>query len=110
MNRSMKHFNSDKRMRSAQLRNDEPLTNKQTLKREALQSWLTTRLAERLSIEPAEIDIHEPFSNYGLGSADAVELSGELETWLHRELSPTLLFDYPDIAVLARYLIPDEKK
>jgi acyl transferase domain-containing protein/acyl carrier protein len=73
-----------------------------------IHTWLITKLAELLSIEPDAIDIYEPFANYGLGSADAVGLSGELEEWLERELSPTLVFDYPCIAVLADYLVHGE--
>ncbi len=109
MNKSMKLFNSHQEMDADQKRNYASVANQQTLRGETLQSWLIIRLAEQLSIEPAEIDIHESFSNYGLGSAEAVELSGELETWLQRELSPTLLFDYPNIAVLVRHLMQEEK-
>ncbi|HET8839891.1 MAG TPA: beta-ketoacyl synthase N-terminal-like domain-containing protein, partial [Ktedonobacteraceae bacterium] len=69
-----------------------------------IQSWLITRLAKLLRVEPGEIDIYELFADYGLSSADAVVLSGELGEWLGRELSPTLVFDYPCIAMLAEYL------
>ena len=75
---------------------------------EMIQSWLLTKLADLLFVEPGDIDIHEPFANYGLGSADAVGLSGELEEWLGIELSPTVFFDYPCIAMLALYLAKDE--
>ncbi|HET8842172.1 MAG TPA: beta-ketoacyl synthase N-terminal-like domain-containing protein, partial [Ktedonobacteraceae bacterium] len=105
----MKHFKVDKETASDQIRNAQPLANERVRKQEALQSWLVSRLAERLSLEPAEIDIHESFSNYGLDSATAVELSGELEALLERELSPTLFFDYPNIGVLLRHLLQDKK-
>lgn len=75
---------------------------------EMIHTWLITKLAELLFIEPGTIDIYEPFADYGLGSADAVGLSGELGEWLGRDLSPTLVFDYPSIAVLADYLTGDE--
>jgi acyl carrier protein len=34
----------------------------------------------------------------------AVSLSGDLETWLSREISPTVVWDYPTVEQLARYL------
>src|SRR5581483_3698113 len=72
---------------------------------EMIHAWLISKLAELLFVEPGTIDIYEPFANYGLVSADAVGLSGELGEWLGQELSPTIAFDYPCIAVLADYLV-----
>jgi len=71
---------------------------------ETIQAWLVSRLARELRVEPHEIDSRDPFSYYGLDSRTAVTLSGELEDWLGRRLSPTLLWDYPTIEALARYL------
>jgi aryl carrier-like protein len=47
-----------------------------------LQNWLTNQIAERLGIEPDEIDVHEDFADYGLNSIEAVNLSGDLENLL----------------------------
>ncbi len=69
-----------------------------------IQDWLITRIAELLHKEPAEIDIRESFSNYGLSSLDVVTLSGELEEFIGRSLSPTITFDYPNIITLSNYL------
>src|SRR5947199_8940441 len=71
---------------------------------EAIQAWLVSQLSEVLGVEPQDIDIQEPFTNYGLTSRDAVGLSGDLEDWLGRELSPTLAYEYPTIESLARHL------
>ena len=49
---------------------------------EAIQNWLIDRLAQSLKIEPHEIDIHKDFSEYGLDSVEAINLSGELEGFL----------------------------
>jgi acyl transferase domain-containing protein len=70
----------------------------------AVQDWLISKLAEELEIDPREIDVREPFSSYGLSSVLAVSLSGDLEDWLGRSLSPTLFFDYPTIEALASQL------
>jgi len=71
---------------------------------EAIEEWLVAHLAMELKIEPCEIDVGEPFASFGMDSVAAVGLSGDLEDWLGRELSPTLVWDYPTIAVLARHL------
>jgi myxalamid-type polyketide synthase MxaD len=71
---------------------------------EDIQTWLVSKLSERLGIESHEIDVREPFSSYGLGSTEAVSLSGELAEWLGRKLSPALAYEYPTIETLARHL------
>ena len=69
-----------------------------------IQTWLVSYLAELLEIEPDEVDVTIPFDRYGLDSSAAVELSGDLEDWLGRELDPTLLYDYPTVEALAKHL------
>ncbi|MGD1952200.1 MAG: SDR family NAD(P)-dependent oxidoreductase, partial [Leptolyngbyaceae cyanobacterium] len=81
--------------------------NGNTLSITAIEGWLTTRLSRYLNIDSSEINSYEPFSSYGLDSAAAVSLSGELEEWLGRRLSPTLIYDYPSIIQLAQYLAVD---
>src|SRR2546429_7174154 len=71
---------------------------------EAIQAWLVSQLSQVLQVEPQDIDIREPFTNYGLTSRDAVGLSGDLEDWLGRRLSPTLAYEYPTIERLAWHL------
>jgi acyl carrier protein len=72
-----------------------------------LLGWLTSRLAEQLELEPQQIDPQKEFTDYGLNSIEAVSLSGDLENFLGRRLPPTLLWDYPTIETLARYLTAD---
>jgi acyl carrier protein len=71
---------------------------------EMIQTWLVARVAELLNVPPAAIDIEQPFADCGLSSMAAVSLSGDLEEWLGRDLPPTLAWDFPHIAALARYL------
>jgi acyl transferase domain-containing protein/acyl carrier protein len=71
---------------------------------EVIQAWLVCKLSERLGIESHAMDVREPFSSYGLGSTEAVGLSGELAEWLGRQLSPALAYEYPTIETLARHL------
>ncbi|HEX8145175.1 MAG TPA: beta-ketoacyl synthase N-terminal-like domain-containing protein [Pyrinomonadaceae bacterium] len=71
---------------------------------EEIQSWLVARISERLKVEPDELRLTEPFARYGMDSATAVGLTGELSDWLGRRLSPTLAYEYPTIKALARHL------
>ncbi len=84
--------------------------NKQTDKqsnsysKEVIEAWLISKLSERLEINSSEIDIGQPFAYYGLSSLAATSILGEAQEWLERKLSDTLLYDYPTIETLARYL------
>ena len=71
---------------------------------EVIEGWLIDKVAESLQIDPHEIDIDQEFSDYGLDSVEAINVSGELENYLGCRLSPTLLWDYQNIASLAEYL------
>jgi malonyl CoA-acyl carrier protein transacylase len=71
---------------------------------EIIQTWLLTRLATLLNVAVPKLNIQEPFARYGLDSMTAVSLSGELGEWLAHPISPTLLYDYPNIQVLSQYL------
>ncbi|BAQ66805.1 type I polyketide synthase [Geminocystis sp. NIES-3709] len=73
-----------------------------------IQSWLKENIAQRIGVKPKQIDIYQPFINYGLDSLQAVRLTGELEEWLDCRLSPTLAYDYPNIAQLSQYLVEEK--
>jgi len=69
-----------------------------------IQDWLVAKLSEALGVNPQKLNVRQPFAYYGLDSVAAVRLTGDLEEWLERRLSPTLAYDYPSIASLAAYL------
>ena len=71
----------------------------------SIQDWLVSWLGAELRIGSEDIDIRQPFSRYGLASAGAVALCGDLEDFLGCRLSPTLLYEYPTIETLARNLV-----
>ena len=54
-----------------------------------------------------KIDIQQDLASYGLSSLAAISLSGELEQWLGKTVSPTLVYEYPSIHAVARYLAPN---
>ena len=72
---------------------------------EEIQAWLIQQIALRLSLEPDEINVSEPFTNYGLDSMELISVSGFLEEWLGRKLSPNLMYDYTTIEEVAQYLV-----
>ncbi|QIZ72644.1 aminotransferase class I/II-fold pyridoxal phosphate-dependent enzyme [Oxynema aestuarii] len=69
-----------------------------------IESWLVEQLARRLELSADRIDVHKPLTDYNLNSLEAINLSGDLESFLGRRLSPTLLWDYPNIEALATHL------
>jgi glutamate-1-semialdehyde-2,1-aminomutase len=79
-------------------------------KAQAIQAWLVSNIAERLRVNPQDIEVQQPFSRYGLDSVAAVSLSGELGDWLGRKLSPTLVYDYPTIEALVPRLVEELAK
>ncbi|MEH2033235.1 MAG: beta-ketoacyl synthase N-terminal-like domain-containing protein, partial [Nostoc sp.] len=69
-----------------------------------IEAWLILKVAEQLKIAPEQIDIQQPLAYYGLSSLVAVSIASELQELLERQLSPTLLYDYPSIETLAQHL------
>ena len=69
-----------------------------------IRDWLIAQIAQQISIASEEIDPSQPFESYGIDSGAAVMILGRLERLLHRRLSPTLIWNYPNIDALAARL------
>ena len=69
-----------------------------------IRAWLVDEVAALVRTGPGEIDVHQPFLSYGIGSAQALELAAKLEDWIGVPLTPTVIWDYPNIDALARHL------
>jgi len=69
-----------------------------------IEAWLVARLAKQLNRPASDIDVEAPFARFGLDSATLVGITGELEDWLGRSISPTLPYSYPTISALAQHL------
>ncbi|WP_445174313.1 AMP-binding protein [Microcoleus sp.] len=78
---------------------------KRTFTEKEIQAWLISNLAIYLKIPSDEIDIQESFAAYGLDSAVAVSMTGELAEWIGYDLGLTLLWEYPTIETLTQYLV-----
>lgn len=70
----------------------------------AIESWVVAKISSALKVGPKRISIHESIWDFGLSSVQAAGLAGELEDWLHQEVSPIVLYEYPTITSLAEYL------
>jgi len=73
-----------------------------------IQAWLIANISAIVEIEPKDIDITKPLEYYGMDSMQAMHLSGDLAEWLGRQLSPTVVWDYPTIELLANHLAKNE--
>jgi acyl carrier protein len=69
-----------------------------------IEGWLISAIARSLKIDPNEIETSVAFDRYGMDSARAVELTGDLEERIGQTLSPTLMYDYPTIDALTEHL------
>jgi acyl-CoA synthetase (AMP-forming)/AMP-acid ligase II/acyl carrier protein len=67
-------------------------------------AWLVSRLSRESGTAADDIDLGQPFAAFGLDSAQALLLVGDLESWLGRRLSPVVLWNYPTVEALARHL------
>jgi len=85
-------------------------SQKQSPTEETIQSWLVSYLSERLLVEPQEIDVRLPLDDYGLDSTEVLELTGTLEDWLGRQLSPKLVYEYPTIEKLTLHLAEESAR
>ena len=71
---------------------------------EEIQDWMVDYMAALLQVDSDEIDIDIPFDRFGLDSASAICMTGDLEDWLGLEIDPTLLYDYPTIGSMSAHL------
>ena len=69
-----------------------------------IQAWMVSKLAEAMKVGSSEIDVQLPFIDYGLESIVLFTLTGDLADWLNQDLPATLLWEYPTVETLSRYL------
>src|SRR6201996_713081 len=68
---------------------------------DALRHWLADYLVTNVGCSLYDIDFDAPMSDLGLGSRDAVVLSGELTELLGRKESPVDFWHHQPISALA---------
>jgi acyl carrier protein len=72
--------------------------------REDIEHWLTSKFAEIAELARAQIDLDEPLERYRFDSSVAVSVTGDLSSWLGRELPVTLFWEHPTIRALVSAL------
>lgn len=72
-------------------------------------SWLVDRVAQVAELDREAVDLNRPFSAFGIDSAEAVGIVGELEERLGVELESSALYDFPTISALAVHLSGGER-
>ncbi len=78
--------------------------NEVTIDKEVVTSKLKDMLADQLKMDAEKIDVHQPFTSYGLDSIDAFTMTGDIEDWLSIELPSALFWDYTQIDEVAHYI------
>jgi phthiocerol/phenolphthiocerol synthesis type-I polyketide synthase B len=77
---------------------------------DGLRHWLADYLVTNVGCSPYDIDFDASMSDLGLGSRDAVVLSGELSELLGRKVSPVEFWQHPSIGDLAQFLSGSESE
>lgn len=79
------------------------LTKRDEARTDSVRSRVRAALAQRVGLPEHEIG-NRPFAEYGLDSMGAVSMMAELGQQLGRSLSPAILYDYPTVDALVRFL------
>ena len=79
-------------------------TNGSTRTRSEIRNWLTAWFAKKFDGNVSAVETSRPFADFGLDSLNAVELAGDLETWLGRSIPATVFWTYANIDALAAHL------
>jgi acyl carrier protein len=73
-------------------------------RRRMLELWVREQVAAVLGIRTPAVGPEKVFQDLGMTSLTAVELCSRLETGLGLSLAPTLMYNYPTVALLVPYL------
>ncbi|MEW2527846.1 aminotransferase class I/II-fold pyridoxal phosphate-dependent enzyme [Streptomyces sp. NPDC047071] len=71
---------------------------------DAVEAWLTARVAERLGLAAGAVDPTRPLASLGLDSRQAVAVLAELGARTGREIPASVVFDHPTIRAIAAHL------
>lgn len=85
------------------------MASKQSYTAEQIQEKLVSIVAEALKISPNEVNVQESLENYGLNSAQAMLMITKAEKMLGFEVSPMLLWHYPNIEALSERLAEESQ-
>lgn len=72
--------------------------------RRSILRWLTAQLASYLEVPATAIDPMIPLAEIGVDSVHAVSLVGDVEAHFDIDVDPTMIFDYPTLALIAEFI------
>eukprot|EP01105_Mastigella_eilhardi_P003765 TRINITY_DN1490_c0_g1_i2.p1 TRINITY_DN1490_c0_g1~~TRINITY_DN1490_c0_g1_i2.p1 ORF type:complete len:3304 (-),score=649.04 TRINITY_DN1490_c0_g1_i2:2421-12332(-) len=72
--------------------------------KEDVMRWLQCHVATACGGNAEIVAVDMPFSQFGMTSAIAVQIAGEMQEWLQVEILPSVIYAYPTIESLATYL------
>lgn len=72
---------------------------------ENMQDIIINLIVNKTELDSDKIEIDKTFASYDIDSVLALEISGELEELLEVKINPIVLFEYPTIESLAKYLV-----
>lgn len=75
-----------------------------SVSRKEIESWLTSYLANLLNLPESEVEPTVPFESFGLDSAAAVAMTGDVARWLGWDLDPNVATQHRTVEALAAYL------
>ena len=78
--------------------------------RNEIENWLIEWLIKEANISREDMDLDKPFADYHLDSLTSIEFSYDLEEWTGKELTVTVVFNYPTINKMSEYLSTHEEK
>jgi acyl transferase domain-containing protein/acyl-CoA synthetase (AMP-forming)/AMP-acid ligase II/acyl carrier protein len=71
---------------------------------EDFKAWLRMQVSQILNTPVEKIKNSVVLNQYGIDSLSAVGLSGQIEEYLKRSISPTVFYNYPTINAITNYL------
>lgn len=71
---------------------------------DSVQHWIIGWVARRSSREMCSIGLRETFDTFGMDSLAAVEFAHELGAWAATEIDETIVWNYPTIETLSRFV------
>jgi polyketide synthase PksL len=71
---------------------------------DAVRRCVLETIGAALKLDPAAIDVHQPYADYGLDSITGVAVVHALNERLHADLSTTVLFEHSTVERLAAHL------
>jgi acyl carrier protein len=75
--------------------------------KDSIQNWLVDNLARSLGVSSDQVDTRVSLERYGLDSARAIEITGDLSNWLGIGVNPELFYDYPTIEKATNHLVEE---